>query len=74
MSGIGNILIDTNAIIDALEGRVEVRPYMFGSLWVSFVTKIELLGVKNIFDVELAKCEFFLNNCTLVEYYSENSY
>ena len=71
MNGLGNLLIDTNVIIYALEGREEVKPYMFSSLWVSHITKIELLGVKNISDVELARCEYFLNDCTLVDYYSD---
>lgn len=65
MSG-NNLLIDTNIIIYALKGLADVRPYFNAKPYISEVTEIEILGVKDISDKEITICETAIEFCTII--------
>lgn len=58
----GLILVDTNIILYNLKGIPSIEPYLGFDFAVSDVTIIELLGVKNIKEQELAIRKKFLGN------------
>ena len=47
MSG-NNLLLDTNIIIYALKGLANVKPYFYREPFISVITEMEILGVKEI--------------------------
>lgn len=47
MSG-SDLLLDTNIIIYALKGLAQVRPYFDTAPFISVLTEIEVLGVKDL--------------------------
>lgn len=51
MSG-NNLLLDTNIIIYALKGLADVRPYFELAPYISVITEIEILGVKDMAHTE----------------------
>lgn len=65
MSG-NNIIIDTNIIIYALKGLADVRPYFDIEPFISVVTEMEILGVKEITDKEIKIRETALDFCSII--------
>lgn len=65
MSG-NSLLLDTNIIIYALKGLDGVRPYFDSKPYISGVTGIEVLGVKDINDKEIAIREAAIEFCTIM--------
>jgi predicted nucleic acid-binding protein len=62
-----NYLLDTNIIIYALKGLADVRPYFSGQPFVSVVTEIEILGVKDLTVREIKIRETALDVCSLID-------
>ena len=46
-------MLDTNIIIYALKGLANVRPYFDSKPFISIVTEIEILGVKDLGDKKM---------------------
>ena len=67
MSG-NNYLIDTNIIIYALKGLAHVRPYFANEPFVSVITEMEILGVKEITDAEIKKRETAIEFCSVLPF------
>jgi len=61
-----NIIIDTNIIIYALKGLADVRPYFDIEPFISVVTEMEILGVKEITDKEIKIRETALDFCSII--------
>lgn len=65
MSG-NKFLLDTNIIIYALKGLAEVRPYFDLSPYISVVTEIEILGVKDLSEKEIKIRETAIEFCSVI--------
>lgn len=61
-----NLLLDPNIIIYALKGLTDVRPYFDSKPYISKVTEIEILGVKNITKGEILIRETAIEFCTIM--------
>lgn len=61
-----NLLLDTNIIIYALKGLPTVRPYFDASPFISAITEIEILGIKDISDREAKIRETAIEFCTQI--------
>ncbi len=62
MSG-SNYLLDTNIIVYALKGLASVRPYFDRKPFISVLTEIETLGVKDMSDEEFLIRQMALQFC-----------
>jgi predicted nucleic acid-binding protein len=68
MSGVNNILVDTNLIILGIGGDQSVRQLLENrTIFISVVTEIELLSIpfQNLADEKLMKD--FISNCFIIE-------
>lgn len=65
MSG-NNLLLDTNIIIYALKGLANVRPYFDTEPFISVITEIEILGVKDLSDSEIKIREAAIEFCSVM--------
>ncbi|MBI1780184.1 MAG: type II toxin-antitoxin system VapC family toxin [Sphingobacteriales bacterium] len=65
MSG-NKYLLDTNIIVYALKGLADVRPYFDSKPFISVVTEIEVLGVKDLSDREIKIRETAIEFCSTV--------
>ncbi len=65
MSG-NKLLLDTNIIIYALKGLADVRLYFDTKPYVSVVTEIEVLGVKDLSEKETKVRETAIEFCSVV--------
>jgi hypothetical protein len=71
MSG-RNFLIDTNIALYLLSGNKTVAEILEGSsVYVSFITQLELLGYKGISKQEQQKVKSFLNDCHIFDINTE---
>ena len=61
-----NLLLDTNIIIYALKGLANVRPYFDSKPYISEITEIEILGVKDIDEKEMTIRETAIEFCTIM--------
>ena len=61
-----NLLLDTNIIIYALKGLTDVRPYFDSKPYISEVTEIEILGVKDILREEILIREIAIEFCSIL--------
>lgn len=59
-------VLDTNAILYLLDGKKCMDPYKNEDLYVSVITKMELLSFPDITDFESQRLEGFLGECTMV--------
>lgn len=67
MSG-SNFLVDTNFLIYLLNGRSFIEPYLGNSYFISDITEVELLGIKDI-DLKTEKIRTdLIRNCYLVPF------
>ncbi|MDB5014720.1 MAG: twitching motility protein PilT [Daejeonella sp.] len=71
MSG-NSLFVDTNIILYLLSGDSTIADLFNGkSIFISFITQLELLGFKDIEPHELRKIEEFLTEATIVDINSE---
>jgi hypothetical protein len=61
-----NFLLDTNIIIYALKGLADVRPYFDAKPFISVVTEIEVLGVKDLSEKEIKIRETAIEFCSII--------
>ena len=59
-------VLDTNAILYLMKGKQCMDPYKNEDLYVSVITKLELLSFPDITECESQCIESFLENCTIV--------
>lgn len=60
------LLLDTNIIIYALKGINNVKPYFEEIPFISVVTEIEILGVKDLSKLEVDIREIAIETCTII--------
>lgn len=68
MSGVNNILVDTNLIILGIGGNDQVRKLLEGrTLFISVITEIELMSIpfQNAADERLLRD--FISNCFIID-------
>ena len=70
MSG-SNLLVDTNFLIYLLNGHAAVAPYLKNNFFVSEITEMEMLGVKNLNPTTLTIRKQLLENCFTVNFNSD---
>lgn len=70
MSG-NNLLVDTNFLIYLLNGRSFVKPYLGNNYFISEITEMELLGVRDIPSSSVKVRSELINNCFLVPFNSD---
>ena len=70
MSG-ANYLVDTNFLIYLLNGNAAVKPYLNNNFFLSEITEMELLGVKDIPQLVLKTRAALIDNCFLVNFNSD---
>lgn len=66
---IGNkLLIDTNIVLYLLSGNLELAEKINNKeIYISFITELELLGLKEISKKEQKVILDFLDNCTIID-------
>ncbi len=63
-----NILIDTNIALYLLSGNSTIAEILNGStIYISFITQLELLGYKEINSNEHQKIKQFIHDCIIVD-------
>ena len=70
MSG-DNLLVDTNFLIYLLNGNAAVTPYLNNNFFVSEITEMEMLGVKNLDLAALTIRKLLIENCFIVNFNSD---
>ena len=70
MSG-NNLLVDTNFLIYLLNGNAAVAPYLKNNFFVSDITEMEMLGVKNLDSKTLIIRKLLIENCFIVNFNSD---
>lgn len=65
MSG-NNLLLDTNIIVYAMKGLARVKPFFENEPYISVVTEMEILGVKEITDIEITIRETAIQFCSII--------
>lgn len=65
MSG-NNLLLDSNIIIYALKGLAYVRPYFEIEPYISVITEMEILGVKEIPEADIKAREAAIEICSII--------
>jgi len=67
MNGI-KLFVDTNIVLYLLSGDTTIEELLQNkSVYISFITQLELLGYKNISNDEEKLIEQFIDNCTIVD-------
>lgn len=61
-----NYLLDTNILLYALKGLADVKPYFDIPPSISFVTEIEILGVKEIKSSEINIRQTIIEYCQVI--------
>jgi predicted nucleic acid-binding protein len=60
--------LDTNIIVYALKGLANVKPYFDTEPFISVITEMEILGVKEITDAEIKIRETAIEFCTIIPF------
>ena len=63
-----NYLIDSNIIIYVLKGLANVRPYFESEPFISVITEMEILGMKEITEAEIKKREAAIEFCSILPF------
>ena len=71
MNGINAILVDTNILVYILDGRPQIIPYFDSLFYISCITELEFIGVKDIPKLHLKKRESLVNDCIILAYDEE---
>lgn len=67
MSG-NNLLLDTNIIVYALKGLAHVKPYFDVNPFISVISEMEILGVKEMPDKEISIREAAIEFCSIIPF------
>lgn len=67
MSG-NNLLLDTNIIVYALKGLAHVKPYFNVNPFISVITEMEILGVKEMREDEISIRETAIEFCSIIPF------
>jgi predicted nucleic acid-binding protein len=67
MSG-NYLLLDTNIIIYAMKGLSSVRPYFDNAPFISVITEMEIIGVKDVSDKEMKTRETAIEFCSIIPF------
>lgn len=67
MSG-NNLLLDTNIIIYALKGLANVKPYFDMEPFISVITEMEILRIKDVSKEEILIRETAINFCSIIPF------
>lgn len=70
MSGF-SFVADTNFLIDIHEGKEKVEPFLDGTVIVSVISEIELLGWPSITELEKQGLRSLLDDCVLFDLTTE---
>ena len=70
MSG-HNLLVDTNFLIYLLNGNLVITPYLNNHFFVSEITEMEMLGVRNLSSTTLSIRKRLIENCFIVNFNSD---
>lgn len=63
-----DLFIDTNIVLYLLNGEKTIAQLLDGkSIYISFVTELELLGYKNLDDEQKSIIENFLSDITIID-------
>jgi predicted nucleic acid-binding protein len=71
VSGINSILADTNILVYLLDGRPQLIPYFDSLFYISSITELEFIGVKEIPKLKLKKRESLVNDCIILPFDDE---
>ena len=66
-----NFVADTNFLIDVHEGKDKVIPFLEGTVIVSVISEIELLGWYKLGEQEKQKLRLLLDDCIIFELTAE---
>ncbi len=67
MSG-NSILLDSNIVLYLLNGEKTLIPILEGkSLYISFITELEVLGYHGITEKEMKFVQDFIRECTIID-------
>ena len=67
-----SIFLDTNIVLYLLSGDATIAELLHEkTIYISFVSELELLGYKNISSEELTRIESFLNDVTIIDINSD---
>ena len=68
MSGSSNYLLDTNIVLQLLQGDKVLASIIDNKIpYISFITEMELLGYGKLTDKEEVQVRYFLDACFIVE-------
>ena len=70
MSG-HNLLVDTNFLIYLLNGNLVITPYLNNHFFVSEITEMEMLGVRNLSSTTLSIRKRLIENCFIINFNSD---
>ncbi len=70
MSG-HNLLVDTNFLIYLLNGNLVITPYLNNHFFVSEITEMEMLRVRNLSSTALSIRKRLIENCFIVNFNSD---
>ena len=66
-----DFFVDTNFLVYLLNGNKAVTPYLKNNYFISEITEMEMLGIKNISEDVLQMRSELLDNCYLVHFNGE---
>ena len=66
-----NLLVDTNFLIYLLNGNLVITPYLNNHFFVSEITEMEMLGVRNLSSTALSIRKRLIENCFIVNFNSD---
>ena len=66
-----NLLVDTNFLIYLLNGHSSITPYLNNNFFISEITEMEMLGVKDLTPSTLKVRTELIENCYIINFNSE---
>ena len=61
-----NLLVDTNFLIYLLNGHSSITPYLNNNFFISEITEMEMLGVKDLTPSALKVRTELIENCYII--------
>ena len=64
----GNVLVDTNICLYLFSGNETIAEILDGnSIFISFITQLELLSYSNLSNSDLIKIQSFIDDCIVID-------